>query len=248
METNTSGVKAPMLGRRGVVAILAVGAVLWTAAVFLWWQAGFDKWLLIGLNGLRTNRLVVGVAQAATHLGMAAIVLVYLLYLLLAFRCEKLRVAYPAFLLVFLMFALGAIGGDGLKGVFSRPRPFVEYSGEINALSKAASPSFPSGHAAKSVALALPFLLLVAANDRWHKGVKALLAILALGVCCSRVVLGAHYVSDVLAGAGLALMFFPLGTLLNRKLLGQMSAERLRRAPRIWAVILLGLMIYLAVQ
>ena len=50
------------------------------------------------------------------------------------------------------------------------------------------------------MALALPFLLLITAKDNWHRGVKILLAIIAFGVCYSRVLLGAHYVSDVLAG------------------------------------------------
>jgi membrane-associated phospholipid phosphatase len=241
------GVKPLALSRQTIVIIVVIAIVLWSIAFFLWGEAKLDKWLLISQNGLRTNELVVSVAQAATNYGMAMIVLVYLLYLLLAFRYEKLRDAYRIYLMVFLMFGFAGIGGDILKEIFNRPRPFVEYAGEINALSNAATPAFPSGHATKSMALALPFLLLITAKDNWHRGVKILLAIIVFGVCYSRVLLGAHFVSDVLAGAGMALICFSLVTLLSNKILSKMTKERLNFAIKVWAVILLGLMIFLVV-
>jgi len=246
-ERDIPGVKPLALSRQTISTIVVIAIVLWSSAFVLWRQVELDKWLLTSHNGLRTNELVVSVAQVASKYGMSLIVLVYLLYLLFAFKYEKLRDAYPIFLMVFLMFGLAGIGGDILKEVFDRPRPFVEYAGEINALSNAATPAFPSGHATKSVALALPFLILIAVKDNWHKGVKILLAIIAFGVCYSRVLLGAHYVSDVLAGVGMALICFPLVTLLNNKILSMMSQKRLKFAIKVWAVILLGLMIYLAV-
>jgi undecaprenyl-diphosphatase len=146
-----------------------------------------------------------------------------------------------------LLFGIAGIGGDLLKEILGRSRPFVEYAGEINALSSAATPAFPSGHATKSVALALPFLILVAPKDNWRKGVKILLAVLALGVCYSRVVLGAHYVSDVLAGMGMALICLPVVTVLSNKILSRMTEERLQFAIKIWAAVLLGLMLFLVV-
>jgi membrane-associated phospholipid phosphatase len=188
-ERDIPGVKPLALSRQTISTIVVIAIVLWSSAFFLWRQVELDKWLLISHNGLRTNELVVSVAQVATKYGMSIIVLVYLLYLLFAFKYEKLRDAYRIYLLVFLMFGFAGIGGDILKEIVDRPRPFVEYAGEINALSNAETPAFPSGHATKSMALALPFLLLIAAKDNWHKGVKILLAIIAFGVCYSRVLL-----------------------------------------------------------
>jgi membrane-associated phospholipid phosphatase len=97
------------------------------------------------------------------------------------------------------------------------------------------------------MALALPFLLLITAKDNWHKGLKILLALIVFGVCYSRVLLGAHYVSDVLAGVGMALTWLPLVALLTNRILSNMAKERLNFAVRVWAVILLGLMIVLVV-
>jgi len=242
------GVQPLALTRQNIIMIVGTAIVLWGIAFFLWMQGDIDKWILLSHNGLRTNELVVAAAQVATKYGMAIIVLVQLLYLLLAFKYEKLRVAYRVYLLVFLMFGFAGIGGDILKEVFNRPRPFVEYAGEINALSTAPTPAFPSGHATKSMALALPFLLFILANDRWHKGMKILLVIIVFGVCYSRVVLGAHYASDVLAGVGMAFICFPLVTLLSNRILSRMTMKRLNFAVRIWAVILLGLLVFLLVS
>jgi membrane-associated phospholipid phosphatase len=247
-EKDIRGLKPPVLSRQTIAIIVVIAIVLWSSALFLWRQVELDKWLLISHNELRTNELVVSVAQLATKYGMSIIVLVYLLYLFFAFKYEKLRDAYRIYLLVFLMFGFAGIGGDMLKEVFNRARPFVEYAGEINAFSNAETPAFPSGHATKSMALALPFLLLIAAKDNWRKGVKILLAIIAFGVCYSRVLLGAHYVSDVLAGVGMALICFPLVTLLNNRILSNMTKERLNFAIKVWALILLGLMIFLVVK
>lgn len=244
----TAGVNPLVLNRQSLVILLLIAVVLWGSAFMLWWQADLDKAILINHNQVRTNELAVDLAQVASRYGMAAIVLVYLIYTLSAIRNADRRKVFNIVLLVLLMFGFAAIGGSLLKQAFGRPRPFVTYAGEINALSSAASLAFPSGHAAKSVALALPFLVFLAAQDTWRKAAKILLVVLALGVCYSRVVLGAHYLSDVLAGAGLALISLPLITFLNNKMLSRMPKERLPIALRVWIAILVVLMLYLAVQ
>jgi membrane-associated phospholipid phosphatase len=245
-ERSTVGVAPLVLTRHTMVLILVTAAVLWGIAFFLWGQVGLDKWLLMSHEELRSNEPVVALAQLATEYGMSMIVLVYLLYLLLALRYDNLRDAYPVYPLVLLLFGIAAIGGDLLKEILNRPRPFVQYAGQIHAFSSAATPAFPSGHATKSMALALPFLLLIPAKDKWHKGAKALLAIIVFGVCYSRVLLGAHYVSDVLAGVGMALTCLPLAMLLSNTVLRRMTRERLNSAIRVWAAVLAGLMVYLA--
>lgn len=245
--SNTQVVKPLALSRQSIVIIVVVAIVFWASAFILWGQVEIDKWLLVSHDQLRTNDLLADAAHFASRYGMAIIVLAYLIYSLLAFKYESLRDGYHIILLVFLMFAVAAIGGDILKRIFDRARPFVEYAGQINALSNAATPAFPSGHASKSVALALPFLIFIAAKDTLRRGVKILLAVLALGVCYSRVVLGAHYVSDVLAGIGLALICLPLVTFLNNKMLSRMPEGRLKVAIKVWTVVLFALMLYLAV-
>lgn len=77
---------------------------------------------------------------------------------------------YRIYLLVFLMVGLAGIGGARVEEILDRPRPFVEYAGEISVFSNTQTPAFPSGHGTKSVALALPFSLLISPKDNWHRG------------------------------------------------------------------------------
>ena len=233
------------LSRQASVLILVIAAAFWGIAFFLWGQVGLDKWLLVSQEGLRGNDLVVAVAQLASKYGMSMIVMAYLLYFLAAFKYEELRAAYPVYLLVLLMFGIAGIGGDVLKEILDRPRPFVEYAGQITAFSTAATPAFPSGHATKSTALALPFLFLMPGKDRWHRWAKIVIVIIVIGVCYSRVLLGAHYVSDVLAGVGMALTCLPLAAMLSNMALRRMTRERLNTATKLWAAALVGLVVYL---
>jgi membrane-associated phospholipid phosphatase len=82
-----------------------------------------------------------------------------------------------------------------IKYAFPRKRPYEQYQ-DIEKLSSGGSPSFPSGHTssafafATSLSLAFPKWYVVAPGYAW-----------ACAVGYSRMDLGVHYPSDVLAGA-----------------------------------------------
>ncbi|MHC4244324.1 MAG: phosphatase PAP2 family protein, partial [Planctomycetota bacterium] len=103
----------------------------------------------------------------------------------------------------------------------------------------------PSGHSTKSVALALPFLFYAEYKGRFHALVKCILAFVTLMVCFSRIFLGAHYLSDVLAGIGWVFLCLPVSVMLSNKLLRKMTYKRFERAAKIWILVYLGIMIYL---
>ncbi|HEY4582558.1 MAG TPA: phosphatase PAP2 family protein [Lysobacter sp.] len=97
------------------------------------------------------------------------------------------------------VFAAVALGGSALlnvaaKHVMRRDRPALWES-----IAPETTYSFPSGHAMGSATLAC-VLACLAWNTRWRWPVIAAGALFTLGVGMSRVYLGVHYPSDVLAG------------------------------------------------
>jgi membrane-associated phospholipid phosphatase len=82
-----------------------------------------------------------------------------------------------------------------LKYTINRPRPFVTYP-DIEKATEAGSPSFPSGHTSDAFCTATAFSL---AYPKWYVITPAYLW--AGSVAYSRMHLGVHYPSDVLAGA-----------------------------------------------
>jgi undecaprenyl-diphosphatase len=85
-----------------------------------------------------------------------------------------------------------------LAAAIDRNRPFVDHPLAHNFLSHASDPGFPSDHATGAFAIAFALVL----RDRVI-GIVAL--VLALLLSFGRVALGAHYPSDVFAGAVLGL-------------------------------------------
>jgi len=101
--------------------------------------------------------------------------------------------------IAFAVTVIGAYGTSmGIKLLFDRPRPML-----VPHLSYVNSHSFPSAHAMMSTVLYLSigYLLAHAHPSRLLKGYLFLLALsIAIAVGSSRVYLGVHYPSDVLAG------------------------------------------------
>jgi membrane-associated phospholipid phosphatase len=103
------------------------------------------------------------------------------------------------------------LGGWVLKALFERPRPSFD-----DPVASADWFSFPSGHAMSSIALygALVYVFADRLRSREARlGVLGGVALLVLAIGFSRLYLGVHYLTDVLAGysAGLAWLLLLLG-------------------------------------
>jgi len=89
----------------------------------------------------------------------------------------------------------------GAKHLFARARPSLWES-----IAPESTYSFPSGHAMGSMTLAA-VLVLLAWRTRWRWPVAVLMATFAALVGLSRIYLGVHYPSDILAGWSAALVW-----------------------------------------
>jgi undecaprenyl-diphosphatase len=141
------------------------------------------------------------VFQIASRLGDGLIWYALILVLPLMFG----RAAVKPAIVMALTGALGVLVYALLKRVFVRERPFITHA----AIDRGAAPldrySFPSGHTLHAVS----FTWQACAHFPQLAWVLVPLAALIAG---SRVVLGLHYPSDVLAGAAIGAALAELGT------------------------------------
>ena len=161
----------------------------------------FDRAIIVGLRQTGNPAIPIGpkwLAEAMTDItafgsftGLAIVGLAALGYLLLA---RHFRTA----LFVFVATGSGMILGTILKAIYQRPRPTL-----VPHLVEVASTSFPSGHATDSaiVYLTLGALLARIVPDRTLRVyVLGVAMTLTLLIGTSRVFLGVHWPSDVIAG------------------------------------------------
>ncbi len=106
--------------------------------------------------------------------------------------------------------AMAMIANQAIAHLWARPRPFIDHPALTHLLAaRTTDPSFPSDHAAAAFAIAFAVL----AFSGWAGG-TFLAAATLIGV--SRIALGVHYPSDVLAGALVGLGAATLVTTLGR--------------------------------
>ncbi len=138
---------------------------------------------------------------AITHTGGAAFVALTVLALTVVLaRHNRQAAAVVVFLGVFGASIVNML----LKLVFERPRPELWQQ-----IIDEQSYSFPSGHAMASSALAF-CIVAVLWRTRWRWWAVGLGAVYVILVGLSRLYLGVHYPSDVVAGWGLSLLWVAL--------------------------------------
>jgi undecaprenyl-diphosphatase len=135
------------------------------------------------------------VARDITALGSTSVLLLVLLAVLEYLRLARRR---HELWLVFFAAVGGAALSTGLKAFFARPRPSL-----FPPLVPVSSPSFPSGHAMLAAVVYLTLGALLArlvARRRMKAHILGAAMFLTFLVGLTRVYLGVHYPSDVLAG------------------------------------------------
>lgn len=149
-----------------------------------------DAQILLYINSLSTPWLD-SVMLTVTHFGdVATVLLVTFFVASILYRFEK----YQQLLFLVTSIAGALVVNSGLKLLFARQRPDL-----WELLTHESTFSFPSGHAALSSALALSIIILVW-KTRWRWLATGVGAVYVIAIGFSRMYLGVHYPSDVLAG------------------------------------------------
>jgi len=246
-QGNGTPIQIPETNRIWIYSLI-IGVLFWSIALVLWWQGEIDQAVLFYFDPQRVAYSpIISLSRILSGYGMAATTVLFILYLLLSKIIKSLDAPQTVYFYTICSFALSGIGGDLLKEVIARPRPLAVFGSKLLIYSTAATPAIPSGHATKSIALILPFLLLVKHSKVFHKGMKILITVIGLGVCFSRIALGAHYLSDVLAGIGMALAGLPLSMLFANMVLRKAKQEQLPTLSIVWGFLLVFLtLVFLA--
>ena len=139
------------------------------------------------------------VFSLVTTLGETTIFFMVFVALYLCYR-KEFAIKY-----LFVFMLTGIVNG-GLKSIFARPRPYTQ-SGVLD-IKHTSGYSFPSGH---SNSIATQSTMIAVEYFKKNKGDKGRiillsgLALLCVVVAFSRIYLGQHYLTDVLAGLVLGL-------------------------------------------
>lgn len=172
-----------------VLLVALLGLQVWTEGPVTRADAAVTTWLALHRDAALTRAmlLVSEAHETVKLLGVTGMVAAWL-----AIRREWRLAAR------LLVVPAGMLLNFGLKHVFLRPRPQLE-----EPLVQIATLSFPSGHAVASTVLYGVLCSLVFAHTRspaWRAAALVAALVLVLLVTFSRVYLGAHYLSDVVAG------------------------------------------------
>lgn len=188
----------------------------------------FDEAVLRWLGAHHTKALDGSMLEiTALGTGMVVMMIVAISAMFLALTRHR----YSALLLL-VATAGGLILNLVLKLVFNRPRPHVIAWG-----TNAVSSSFPSGHAmsATIVYSCVAYLAARLVRRRWERWVVMFLAaVVIILISISRLYLGVHYPSDVLAGAviGLAWAAFCMATLETIQKFSERDAPEIQKHER----------------
>ena len=214
--------------QRMLIAILILSVLFYIAAILLWKQNTIDNKIVIHFNYVYKNDMYFNLAKMFSRYGMSFIAILYSLIIYMSFRKHELEIVRPLYFLIIISFILSTLGGDLLKEMIDKARPVISLSGQVAIEQISESPAFPSGHAAKSMALSLPFVLLASRKNNLIFAAKIILLTTAFFVCFSRIALQAHFLSDVLAGIGTALFFIPFAVLLTNKFYNKLKVDEVK--------------------
>lgn len=167
-----------------------------------------DKVIPEFIYTLRTpllNSIMAGISFFGNELLLAAA----FVFVLLLIVKKHIKDAVIFLIILFSGFYFNLV----LKEIYMRPRP------DLMPLAQELTYSFPSGHSMNSIlfySLISYFIFRNSRNKKIEKAATIISAFLILGIGFSRIYLGVHYPSDVLAGFIAGLFYFSLVVLVER--------------------------------
>ena len=177
------------------------------------------KWILLFLCMISTyliSDFVTPIAKFVTNLGGAITLLSITIILLLGLKNKKIGLAITLNLIIST--GLNLL----LKSIVQRPRP-----DEFRLIDETGY-SFPSGHSMVSMAFYGFFIYLIyklVKNQKMKWTFIIFLSIIICSIGISRIYLGVHYTSDVLAGFTISISYLVIYTSMIKKFIRESKKE-----------------------
>jgi len=195
-------------GREPIV-LIAVLAMVLSCWAFIWVAdevgegstGNFDRWAIVHLRQAHDPSLPIGprwLAEAGRDVTGLGGVVVLTLYIFVSAGFLAVYRAFRTMTILILSTSSGIAISLLLKAMFGRPRPSV-----VPHLAEVYTSSFPSGHAMMSAVVYLTIAAIIAPILKrfWLRFYVLAVAIsLTAMIGLSRVYMGVHYPTDVLAG------------------------------------------------
>lgn len=163
--------------------------------------AKFDISIYSSIISLKSN-VATKIFRAITELGSATILIIIAVISYISIKNKKIGCV------IVLNLAISALLNVAIKEMVQRPRPPIEFR-----MVEETSFSFPSGHSMTSAAfygLIIYFIFKNIENKNIRNAACVCLCILIFLIGISRIYLGVHYASDVLAGFTIAIVYLIL--------------------------------------
>ena len=181
------------------------------------WIQGMDYSLLSWIVTHLRETWLTPIVTFITSLGNAGAIWILLsLILLIRPTTRRCGMAMLTALLLGLL-----VGNLALKNIIARPRPFAAYTDILPLVMPIDPFSFPSGHTLSSFCAA-------SACFAYHKKAGAACGVLALLIGLSRLYVGVHYPTDVLAGMVLGIVSGLISAYLVNKICDSVRFGRIR--------------------
>ena len=195
-----------------VVAALCLAAVVVLGVVTADAPPQVDRTVGDALFAGRSGGLDADVATVVTWLGSVYLLLPLLVLLVVVLPWTRLR-PWPVAVWFLVMFGLAVVSRIVLQPLVGRERPPTD-----TILSDGPGGSFPSGHVVQVVvAVGLLVLVHTAARSAARRTAVLVGVLVVVTVAWSRLALGVHWVSDVVAGTLIGLTLVALAVLTRPK-------------------------------
>ena len=160
------------------------------------------------------NNTLTPIIKLFTNLGGALVLIILSLFMLLFVKNKKIVLVIIINLIIAFLF------NSLLKIIFQRARP-----DSINWIVSEKGYSFPSGHAMVSMSYyGFLIYLIYLSNYKYKKLIITLLTCIIIFVGFSRIYLGVHYLSDILAGFLISIIYLCIFTFIYDYIINSTSS------------------------